>query len=387
MIGKDMKRQVSQLALGLALVVSGVVSGCTGADVGNSGSGSNAPALQENGRVYSLIATAEGTARLRRAAAELNYTAGEDIPLNGLNLVMVRFDLPDDVTGAQAIAALEAADPASTVGVNHAYRLQNEPPANNRRNFANAMLKWPAGGCPALRPVGIIDGGVDENAPALSSARVTNRNFGSGSEQSRRHGTDVASVLADPSRLRNLRLYSANVISQDTTGQDAAGAAAIVQAIDWLTQQDVKLINVSLAGPRNKLLNLAVNNANSRGAILIAAAGNQGRTAPPQFPAAFSQVIAVTAVDAKKRAYRRAVRGAHIDIAAPGVDVFVSSGSGGRYVSGTSIAAPFVTASLAVMRGATPSALSSGSEDLGSQGKDQVFGHGLLQADSLCTLG
>ena len=378
-----MKRHFSSAAFGLAMVVASSV----GASLSNAQTNQNAPALQEDGLVYALIATSEGTAGLRQAAVDLGYTANEDIPLGGLDLVMIRFDLPDGVTGAQAIAALEAAVPASTVGVNHAYRLQNEEVASTRRNFANSMLNWPEGGCPALRPVGMIDGGVDTNAPSLAAARVINRDFATGSEDSLRHGTEVASVMADPSRLKNLELFSANVIGRDTSGQDAAGASVIILALNWLTQQNVGLINVSLAGPRNKLLNLAIDNASTKGATLVAAAGNQGRAAPPQFPAAFARVIAVTAVDAGKRAYRQAVRGRHIDIAAPGVDVFVGSPSDGRYVSGTSIAAPFVTASLASQREGALSILSQASEDLGPQGKDQVFGHGLLQADTLCTKG
>lgn len=360
------------------------LTGCTSSEIGPLNFQQNQPEVAESGRVYSLISAAEGTSTLRQAASSLKYTAGEDINLENLGMVMVKFDLPDEVTGLEAITALESAVPTSTVGVNHAYRLQTGKQTSDRRNYAAAMINWPTNGCPALASVGIIDGGVNASAPTLSKVKIVSRNFGTGSPKSLRHGTEVASILADPSRLRGLNLYSANVISPNSDGEDIAGAAAIVQAIDWMGSQGAKIVNVSLAGPKNKLLSLAVNKAAEQDVLLVAAAGNLGRSASPQYPAAFPSVVAVTAVDANKRVYNKAVRGNHIDIAAPGVDVFVASESGGRYVSGTSVAVPFVTARLAAQSNRSLSTIKETAIDLGAQGKDETYGHGLLQASGIC---
>ena len=367
-----------------ALATAIILSGCTLSSSGITSEVAAPSALSENNRVYSLIAAESGTQDLRNAAAALGYQAGEDIPLEGLGLIMVRYDLPQSVTGKQAIDALAAAVPAATVGVNHAYRMQSTSQTPETRTYANTLLRWPQGGCPATMRVGVIDGGVDRSAPKLADTKLVTVDFGQGSAASIRHGTEVASVLADPSRLTNVRLYSANVISPDPSGEDAAGAAQIAQALNWMAEQDVKVVNLSLAGPKNKLLRLASQNASSRGLILVASAGNAGSTAPPQFPAAFDNVVAVTAVDARMNIYNQAVQGTHIDVAAPGVDIFVASASGGRYVTGTSMAAPFVTARIAAQKGASRDTLIADVTDLGPKGKDPVFGYGLINAGAAC---
>lgn len=341
--------------------------------------------LAETGRVYALVETQSDANKIRNTARELGYTPQAPIDLDGLALVMVPIDLPEGVTGLEAINALEAAVPASTVGVNHAYRLQQVTAGvTDGRTYANTLMGWPNGGCRAQTTIGLIDGGVDANSPGFAGVEIRARDFADGSPSSRRHGTEVASVLADPTRLSNVSLLSATVIETNENGEDLAGAADLVQAIDWLAGENVRLVNVSLAGPPNKLLRQAIEAAQSRGVVIVAAVGNDGPSAPAQFPAALTDVIAVTALDAGKRIFRNAVRGPHVDFAAPGVDIFVPSESGGRYVSGTSMAAPFVTAYLATrsMRNADP--LTVLAQDLGPVGRDTVFGHGLIQAGDGC---
>ncbi len=119
---------------------------------------------------------------------------------------------------------------------------------------------------------------------------------------------------------------------------------------------------------------------------MIAASGNDntGRSA---LPAAAPEVIAVTAVDAELRPYRRANRGRHIEFAAPGVDLWTAKGGGGGYVTGTSFAAPIVTA-LAARLGAGASIgitglrarLAESAQDLGAPGRDTRTGWGLVRA-------
>ncbi|WP_342076594.1 hypothetical protein [Yoonia sp. SS1-5] len=92
--------------------------------------------------------------------------------LNGLDLVLLRRQLPDGVTGAEAIATSEAEVPAATVGVNHAYRLQQHAVQADRRRYADALIRWDVGACHALAPIGIVDTGVDSSVPALAGVRV-----------------------------------------------------------------------------------------------------------------------------------------------------------------------------------------------------------------------
>ncbi len=64
--------------------------------------------------------------------------------------------------------------------------------------------------------------------------------------------------------------------------------------------------------------------------MLIAAAGNDGPRAAPAHPAALADVLAVTAIDARLRAWRRAAQGAHVDLAAPGVQIWSAASIKGR---------------------------------------------------------
>lgn len=343
-------------------------------------------------KIIALVPDPESAAQMRQATRSAGYQELDVTRLGGLDLTMLTYRMPDGVTGAQAIAALEAAVPTSTVGVNHAYRLQQQQGAAQELDYADTMMRWSEGGCPARVPIGLIDTAIDATSPALAGAEVITRAFFEGPSAKATHGTDVAAVLANPDRLRGVRIYGANVFGQPEAGDPVAGADALVRALDWLSGEEVRLVNLALAGPYNKLLNLAVDRAAARGLILVAAVGNDGPTVDPLYPAGFEEVIAVTAVDVEGRIYRNAVRGPHVDVAAPGVDVMLPTPGRLRFVTGTSIATPFVTARLAAdptvaaARNVSEarSRLAETSAELGPEGRDTVFGYGLALAENIC---
>ena len=133
--------------------------------------------------------------------------------------------------------------------------------------------------------------------------------------------------------------------------------------------------------------------AQKRNAVIVAAAGNGGSSAPPAYPAAYPGVIAVTAIDASDKRYTHANRGSYIAISAPGVDILAPA-DGGRhaFLSGTSFAAAHVSGIVALLlerngslhpQGAL-AALSGSAVDLGPAGRDDDFGFG--RADALATL-
>jgi subtilisin family serine protease len=104
-------------------------------------------------------------------------------------------------------------------------------------------------------------------------------------------------------------------------------------------------------------------------------------------------VLAVTAVDKAGNVYRRAGRGAHVDLAAPGVDIWTAASvKGARPKTGTSFAAPFVSAAAAADLAADPTLsadalvakLTASAKDLGAPGHDEIYGHGLVQAGPSC---
>jgi hypothetical protein len=229
----------------------------------------------------------------------------------------------------------------------------------------------------------MIDGGVASH-PSLARASIEQNGF-SGAPQATGHGTAVASLLVGqqgPFRgaATGARLFVADVYG----GNRAAGSAsAIIKALGWLAGHHPQVINISLVGPPNKLVARAVEIVRSRGIQLVAAVGNDGPAAPPQYPASYPGVIAVTAVDSHNRALPEAGRAKHTDFAAPGADMAAAlPGQGYAEVRGTSFAAPLAAARLA----ATGSAARLAAEarpGKGRVGRGIVCGDCRIEPDSV----
>lgn len=340
-------------------------------------------------QIIVLARTAAAASSLAQKAAQRGYTVTSQDEMQSLDLVLMVMTIPANMPGDAAIRELESLEPGISAGVNHAYQSPETVGANaGARVYADRVLDWPEGGCRTSAVVGIIDGAVNVSDPALSGVAITTRNF-IGEAAAMEHGTVTAKILAGDQRLRGVRLHAAAVVGDHRQAREAAGVDSLVRAIDWMHASGVRLVNISLAGPYNKILDRALQSATAKGMVIVAAAGNSGASSPPRYPAAFDNVIAVTAIDVEGKIYDNAVRGAQIDFAAPGVDVFVPAGEGGKYVSGTSIAAPFVTARIAADQTAMSStgsrdvvdALAKSATDLGSPGRDAVFGYGVPKLD------
>ena len=93
-------------------------------------------------------------------------------------------------------------------------------------------------------------------------------------------------------------------------------SAALVKAVDYAIGAKADVINLSLAGPEDKLLRRMLEAARKKGMAVVAAVGNAGPASPPLYPAAWPGVLAVTAVDDRRSLYSQAVRGAHVSLAA-----------------------------------------------------------------------
>jgi subtilisin family serine protease len=146
------------------------------------------------------------------------------------------------------------------------------------------------------------------------------------------------------------------------------------------------VMNLSVGGPQDRLLGRMVDAAAAKGIAVVSAAGNDGPSGRPSYPAAMDNVIAVTAIDAAGRLYPRATQGGFIDLAAPGVDI-LSTGPGGRtqLFSGTSAATAFASGAVALLLQRSNlslpqlrTLLSNTVKDLGRVGPDPEFGDGLL---------
>ncbi|MEL7454466.1 MAG: S8 family serine peptidase, partial [Pseudomonadota bacterium] len=336
-----------------------------------------------------LVKSRQAANTLLVNAANRGYQLTEQSDLEGLDLIMLNFQRPDGISGIVAIREMKALEPSATAGVEHFYSLQTASGKQGPMQYAKELLAWPDQGCVARMPIGIIDGAIDTAHAPLQGRNIIVKDFTNGTAGAIKHGTAVAEILVGPGQLQDARLYSAFVVSGEYGG---SGVHEIIRAIDWMVQSNAKIVNFSMAGPYNMLLDQAIQRAAEKGTVLVAAVGNDGPAAPPLYPAALKEVIAVTAIDSSQNVYRRAVRGDHVDFAAPGVDIFVSDQASGRYESGTSLAVPHVTAMIATdpanARSTTAKAvrdrLAAESVDLGEMGRDPVFGLGLPRANASC---
>jgi len=161
----------------------------------------------------------------------------------------------------------------------------------------------------------------------------------------------------------------------------------VIEALAWLVREGVPVINLSIVGPDNLLLQRAVETTAAHGHLMVAAVGNDGPAAPPLYPASYSQVIAVTGVDGSDKVLIEAGRSAHVDFAAPGAGVLAASlPTGFSWVRGTSYAAPIVAGRLAQRLDRPDRAqaeraiaeLAATAIDLGAKGVDPVYGNGCV---------
>ncbi len=282
-----------------------------------------------------------------------------------LNLAVVRLAVPSGVTLAQAERRLHKLLPAATISADQLYFASASAapaPTGQRRAPASALPV----------PIGVIDG-----APGASIDVKATHGFARGAPLASNHGSAVASLLQQAG--------AADLFVADVYGTDPAGgnALAIVRALGWLLSREVRVISISLVGPRNPVLARAISAVQSHGVVIVAAVGNDGPAAPRPYPASYPGVLAVTAVDGRDRALIEAGHALHLDYAAPGADMLAANAAGQwRPVRGTSFATPLVAARAARAlseRGTQWRAmLDSEARDLGRKGPDPVFGRGLI---------
>lgn len=325
-----------------------------------------------------------------RALVALDVEIIEQTQFSGLELQLIRFRVPAPL---DSMAELKKHLPAylhEQLDRNHIYSPQTGNSTIDNPTINNATVSVRTNPfCTQVVDVGMIDTAINTNHPAFAKSHIDVKDFaGEEFDAPRAHGTAVAGILVGHGEqlvplLPQARLFSASVFYPRNEYVQGATMINLVRALDWLVEKKVRVINMSLAGPDNKILALAIRQTIQAGTNIVAAAGNEGPAAPPVYPAAYNDVIAVTAVDKNQRIYRWANRGDYIDFAALGVAVFTAR-SGGDFgnETGTSMAAPLVTAAVACAATKNLSQilaqLKAGTVDLGAPGRDPLFGDGLL---------
>ena len=210
------------------------------------------------------------------------------------------------------------------------------------------------------------------------------------------HGTHVAGIIASSANngvggtgvAPNIKIMPINVFDGLY-----AGTVDIIEAIHYAVKNGADIINMSLGDTYySKALNNAVQEANKKGVLLIAASGNEGdlkKSNKRVYPAAFSHVISVGATTSKDKRATYSNYDSSVDITAPGDKILSTFPNNNyAYMSGTSMATPVVTGVAALIWSNEPKLSKSAVEyrlydsavDLGIKGKDVYYGNGRVNA-------
>lgn len=213
------------------------------------------------------------------------------------------------------------------------------------------------------------------------------------------HGTHVAGIISSQDNslgtlgiAPNAEIYAVKVF--DASGESEL--STLIEGIDWSITNKMDIINLSLGSSSGSLaLKEIIEKAASEDILVVASAGNDGYTEitddTVSYPAYYDYAIAVAATDKDDNLASFSSIGPSVEVSAPGVDILSTYLLGEyAYMSGTSMAAPYVTGLLALLKEINPEAsnaklrelLINKSIDLGSEGRDNFFGYGLVQINT-----
>lgn len=335
------------------------------------------------GEVVAVDLSPEG----RRRALDAGFAVAREERLAALDMTAVVLTPPRGLSLRRAVERLRRLDPDGSYAFNHVHAPAGEL-AEAGPGPALMTASAPQGG---RGRIGLIDTGVDVRHPAVAGARIVQRGF-AGPARAAPHGTAVASLMVGQAGAFAGAAPGGELYAADVYGGSAAGGSAtgLAQALAWMAENEVPVVNVSLVGPRNAVVEAAVRRAGSRGMLIVAAVGNDGPSAPPLYPASYPDVVGVTAVNGRGRVLPESGRGPQVDFAAPGADM-AAAGPGQGYVNvrGSSFAAPLVAGLLSQRlqrpnRGGAEAALGEVAimaVDAGARGPDPIYGRGVVATD------
>ena len=251
--------------------------------------------------------------------------------------------------------------------------------------------------------VGIIDTGISNAHPDLLdnvAGGVNTINSTKSWNDDNGHGSHVAGIVAALDNTigvvgvgPDIDLYAIKVLNRNGSGF----LSDVIEGIQWAVANNMQVINMSLGtGSDIQSFHDAVIAAKNDGLVVVAAAGNSGGSVG--FPAAYEEVIAVSATDSSDTIAYFSSRGPEVDLAAPGFSIYSTyKGTGYATLSGTSMAAPHVSGVAALVLN-TPvgvydannsgtwnpdevqKKLQNRAYDLNGVGFDELYGWGLVDA-------
>ncbi|MDH2380256.1 S8 family serine peptidase [Bradyrhizobium sp. CER78] len=329
----------------------------------------------------------------------LRRIASQNIPLLGATIGLFR--MAGD-RSADAVSREFANDSSvRSVQPNYRYALQDQKPSggNDPAQYAQTQLHLPEAHRLARGmnvTIAVIDSGIDAAHPELANTVADTFDALGSKDGPHAHGTAIAGAIAARIRLTG-SAPEVRILAIRAFGAVAGGAEStsyvILRSFDYAVAHGAQIVNMSFAGPKDALVERAVAATAARDVVLVAAAGNAGAKSPPLYPAAYPDVIAVSGIDASDRLMAASNRGSYVALAAPGADLLVPVPDGKyQLMSGTSFSAAFVSgiAALVLERGPAlkpadvRKVLTSTARDLGTLGRDDLFGAG--EADALAAV-
>ena len=269
----------------------------------------------------------------------------------------------------------------------------------------NVVGAWDMGATGQGVTIAIVDTGIALNHPDLMDNLIPGYNAITESEvlgankDNNGHGTHVAGIAAAERNdvgivgvAYQAKIMPIKAMTSSGEGFDDAIAAGIV----WAADHGAQIINLSMGSEKGSdILRQAVAYAYNKGCLLVAAAGNYDSEAEGNpgvsYPASDPRVLAITATDKNNKVATYSATGSEVDLAAPGESIYSTwwdkvDGPGYNHDSGTSMAAPFVAGEAALIwsqhldwsRDQVIQALEAGVRDLGSPGRDNDYGYGLV---------
>jgi hypothetical protein len=326
----------------------------------------------------------------------LTRIGSQNFPLIGATIGLFRITDRRSVETVSREFASEAS--VRSVQPNFRYLLQEAktvPSEGDPAQYALPKLRLPEAHVlsrGAQVRIAVIDSGIDARHPELAGSIAETFDALGSKEGAHVHGTGIAGAIVAHTQLMGAA-PAAQLLAIRAFGQSPKGAESnsfvILKALDYAATHGAQIVNMSFAGPKDALIERGIAATATRGIAMIAAAGNAGAKSPPLYPAANPNVIAVSATDAEDRLFAASNRGSYIALAAPGVDIFLPAPDDKyQMTSGTSFSAAFVSGVAALVLARNPAlrseelraVLMKTAHDLGSPGRDDLFGAGEADA-------
>jgi Subtilase family len=309
----------------------------------------------------------------------------ESTPLDeaGLTMNVARLTLPD--TPAAAQARLEKQKGVKWTQPNFQFQLLGK----------SLPKRFALHGIPEKQPsvsgkIVMIDAPIDLGHDNLKGASVSQSVFGVSAAPAL-HGTVVAALLVGtgtyPGTAQGATLTNLAAFGPAAAGANLSRTSYLAKAMNEASRLRPDVLNLSFGGPQDRLLGVMLDVIHKNGVCVSAAAGNGGPSGHILFPATHPASLAVTAVDENLRGYAYASQGPRVDVSGVGVGLNAAVPGGRRAVSGTSFATAVVSGALLRMAacngGRNPDAMkgqvAASAQDLGTAGRDPVFGAGLFR--------